>query len=297
MNIKPIFLAITLLVLCSCTNLSKLEEMSLDSTDEFNQALAQEYLDFAKSEAAQNDWYDSEYFAKKGIQAAMGRAVWPEQMQDWGIKQEHQEELQWARARLIAILDRETKLSYPQQTAKTQFLFDCWLEQQEEGWQSDDINKCRVEFLLEVAELEQKLGNAVAAPAPVSESPEVEVTDTPEKPTLVYQDYVLNFNFESTEIDGQGAAILDTVVETLNNMKQYVVRLGGHTDRAGEENFNLQLSKNRAEAVAKKLEARGITIAPEHIEAFGESVPIVKTEDGVANKRNRRVEINIQGNQ
>ena len=68
----------------------------------------------------------------------------------------------------------------------------------------------------------------------------------------------------------------------------------GHTDKVGNDAFNDALSRQRAEVVRKALVARGI--APESIVVVGRGKrePIVPTADGVAEARNRRVEILVR---
>jgi OmpA-OmpF porin, OOP family len=68
----------------------------------------------------------------------------------------------------------------------------------------------------------------------------------------------------------------------------------GHTDTVGSDAFNDSLSRQRAEVVRSALLARGI--APERITAIGRGKrePFVPTADGVAEPRNRRVEIQVR---
>ena len=68
----------------------------------------------------------------------------------------------------------------------------------------------------------------------------------------------------------------------------------GHTDTVGSDNFNDTLSRQRAEVVRTALLARGI--APDKVQAIGRGKrePVVPTGDGVAEPRNRRVEIQVR---
>jgi len=68
----------------------------------------------------------------------------------------------------------------------------------------------------------------------------------------------------------------------------------GHTDTVGSESANDALSRQRAEVVRKGLIARGI--APEDVVAIGRGKRnlLVPTADGVAEPRNRRVEILVR---
>jgi len=68
----------------------------------------------------------------------------------------------------------------------------------------------------------------------------------------------------------------------------------GHTDKVGTDAFNDTLSRQRAEVVRAALLARGI--APQNIVVIGRGKrePIVPTAEGVAEARNRRVEILVR---
>lgn len=68
----------------------------------------------------------------------------------------------------------------------------------------------------------------------------------------------------------------------------------GHTDRVGSDPFNDNLARQRAETVRDELIRRGI--APENVVASGRGSrePLVATATGVAEPRNRRVEIIVR---
>jgi outer membrane protein OmpA-like peptidoglycan-associated protein len=68
----------------------------------------------------------------------------------------------------------------------------------------------------------------------------------------------------------------------------------GHTDRVGSDPVNDALARRRAETVRVALIRRGI--APENIVAVGRGKrePAIPTADGVAEPRNRRVEILVR---
>jgi outer membrane protein OmpA-like peptidoglycan-associated protein len=68
----------------------------------------------------------------------------------------------------------------------------------------------------------------------------------------------------------------------------------GHTDRAGTDAFNDALSRQRAEVVRRALVARGLAAENIVVVGRGEREPIVATVDGVAEARNRRVEILVR---
>jgi outer membrane protein OmpA-like peptidoglycan-associated protein len=68
----------------------------------------------------------------------------------------------------------------------------------------------------------------------------------------------------------------------------------GHTDTVGSDSFNDALARQRADAVRAELIRRGV--APENIQAIGRGKRelLIRTPDGVAEPRNRRVEIVVR---
>ncbi|MCS6821092.1 MAG: PorP/SprF family type IX secretion system membrane protein [Microscillaceae bacterium] len=84
---------------------------------------------------------------------------------------------------------------------------------------------------------------------------------------------------------------LDEVVTLLKNHPKGYLRLEGHTDSDGDENRNMQLSKDRANAVKNYFVRKGIDASRIETDGFGETRPIAdnKTEEG--KRQNRRVEM------
>jgi outer membrane protein OmpA-like peptidoglycan-associated protein len=68
----------------------------------------------------------------------------------------------------------------------------------------------------------------------------------------------------------------------------------GHTDAVGAGQFNDKLSLQRAEHVRAELIRRGIPEDNIAVEGRGKREPLVTTADGVAEPKNRRVEINVR---
>lgn len=68
----------------------------------------------------------------------------------------------------------------------------------------------------------------------------------------------------------------------------------GHTDRAGSAEANDKLSTQRANSVRDILVAAGIPATRMEVAGRGEREPLIVTADGIAEARNRRVEINLR---
>jgi outer membrane protein OmpA-like peptidoglycan-associated protein len=68
----------------------------------------------------------------------------------------------------------------------------------------------------------------------------------------------------------------------------------GHTDRLGNADHNDSLSRQRAQVIASRLIKSGVPSNAIEIAARGEREPLIATPDGIAEPRNRRVEIKVR---
>lgn len=74
--------------------------------------------------------------------------------------------------------------------------------------------------------------------------------------------------------------------------KEGKLELGGHADSNGEESYNMELSKKRAEAVAEELKKLGLGDKFNvEVKSFGESKPAADNNTSEGRALNRRVEI------
>jgi outer membrane protein OmpA-like peptidoglycan-associated protein len=109
-------------------------------------------------------------------------------------------------------------------------------------------------------------------------------------------DYTLrtHFAFNSAELTAADKAELDQLVPVLTNPKLHFIagEIDGYTDNIGKPEYNLALSKRRADAVANYLKSKGVQLGDRFVtQGFGETKPIAdnKTEEGRA--QNRRATI------
>lgn len=100
----------------------------------------------------------------------------------------------------------------------------------------------------------------------------------------------INFPFGKFEIKGIEKTKLDQVVEILNTFPDYNIRIEGHTDSVGAEEYNLKLSEQRSYNVALYLSGQEVNSDRISYVGYGETRPIAdnKTEEG--RSLNRRVE-------
>jgi outer membrane protein OmpA-like peptidoglycan-associated protein len=74
------------------------------------------------------------------------------------------------------------------------------------------------------------------------------------------------------------------------------ILLEGHTDDTGAEDFNMDLSRRRAETVAQFLESQGVDPSRLQTRAFGEDQPKYPNDSDGNRSKNRRVELAIYAN-
>ena len=113
----------------------------------------------------------------------------------------------------------------------------------------------------------------------------------PAGPSAAPSALVLYFDLGSAKVRSQDVALLDQASRLYRDGKPIVMVVTGATDKMGTPGSNLRLSQQRAEAVLRGLISRGIPTERFQTLAKGETEPSVPTAPGVAEPRNRRVEI------
>ena len=120
---------------------------------------------------------------------------------------------------------------------------------------------------------------AVAAPAPLAIDP---------------QNYIVYFDFDKSKLTDAGKDVISDAAAAILRHDAQVVVISGHTDRAGDAQYNERLSERRAKTVRKALVAKGVSEDIIRTGSFGETQPASPTADGVANPLNRRAEVVIR---
>jgi OOP family OmpA-OmpF porin len=103
----------------------------------------------------------------------------------------------------------------------------------------------------------------------------------------------VNFEFNSYVLLPDADTILKTLLTYLNNNPGIRILISGHTDDIGSEQYNLELSINRAKSVYKWLINNGIELGRLEFTGFGKSRPLFKDTDEKSRSLNRRVEVKI----
>ena len=300
-KLRGVVLAGLALSLAACSGVSSHSEVeALNEVQPvgspFTQSLAAEYRDFANREMNDMfDYPDAIHFARKGLAAAGGDAVMPEPISDWNLLPRHMEELSAGRGRLINAFDRGARDIAPQLSAVAQARFDCWIEQQEENWQEDDIGACKSQFAEAIAQLEALLPAPAPMPAEDVMAP-VSALDMGASDPMAAADsmYLVFFDFDSSVVNAGGNSVLDAVAAEISKRSVNMVSVVGHTDSSGSDAYNDKLAMRRGNAVRDALIKRGIDPAKINVEGRGERELLVKTADGVREPANRRGQISFQ---
>jgi outer membrane protein OmpA-like peptidoglycan-associated protein len=123
----------------------------------------------------------------------------------------------------------------------------------------------------------------VIAPAPLA---------LPAKTTLQAETM---FDFGKSAIKAESHAALDVLAAQIKAADFDVVITIGHTDSVGSQDFNQSLSEQRANAVRAYLIAHGVDAARIRSEGKGEKEPIASNATAHGRAQNRRVEIEVLG--
>lgn len=146
------------------------------------------------------------------------------------------------------------------------------------------------------AKSSQNTVNTSASPAIVqAPNSAPNTTPTATSPVLEQLVRVVYFDTDKNWLDKpETVRILNEVIAFMSKYKDTNVYLSGHTDSIQTEEYNLQLSKRRVEAVAARLMEMGVNEGRISTGYFGESKPVANNHYEAGRASNRRVEIVVK---
>lgn len=103
----------------------------------------------------------------------------------------------------------------------------------------------------------------------------------------------VTFAVDSTEISPAFQSALTRVAQSMVQYPDSLVDVYGHTDSTGSDQYNLDLSQRRADAVSRYLISRGVSSARLQAKGMGESYPVADNNTADGRAKNRRVEVKI----
>lgn len=95
------------------------------------------------------------------------------------------------------------------------------------------------------------------------------------------------------EITPKSMSVLEKAVGFLKEHPEYKVRIIGHTDNVGDDDYNMKLSKERAEDVLKLFNRKGISFSRLEAIGKGETNPIADNATDEGRQENRRIEVEL----
>ena len=101
------------------------------------------------------------------------------------------------------------------------------------------------------------------------------------------------FDTNSTEVRQELYTEINRVAGVLNQYPNTLIRVEGHTDSKGSDEYNMDLSKRRANAVKTLLVMRGVADSRIEVVGFGKTMPVASNDTEAGRQKNRRVEIRI----
>jgi outer membrane protein OmpA-like peptidoglycan-associated protein len=103
----------------------------------------------------------------------------------------------------------------------------------------------------------------------------------------------VTFDTDSTQLRPGLYSEITRVAGVLRQYPDTLIRVEGHTDSVGTEEYNMDLSIRRALAVKALLFQEGVANGRMETVGFGESMPVATNETFAGRQMNRRVEIKI----
>ncbi|MBO6795299.1 MAG: OmpA family protein [Balneolaceae bacterium] len=104
------------------------------------------------------------------------------------------------------------------------------------------------------------------------------------------------FEINSAELSAESKEEIAELATVLKKYEDTNIMFAGHTDASGPEDYNQELSEERAKSVAEYAAFVGVDAERMTITGYGEEDPIASNETQLGREKNRRVEIAIWAN-
>lgn len=101
------------------------------------------------------------------------------------------------------------------------------------------------------------------------------------------------FDFDKATLRNESYPELNRLLEFMNQYPEIKIRIEGHTDNVGTDEYNKGLSQRRANAVGRFLKVNGIAESRLVVVGMGESDPVATNDTDEGRQRNRRVQFEI----
>jgi len=102
------------------------------------------------------------------------------------------------------------------------------------------------------------------------------------------------FDFGKSTLRAESFPELNRIVSLMSLNPALEIEIAGHTDNTGADNFNLQISDERAKAVKAYIISKGISETRISAKGYGKTKPVAGNDTEAGKQLNRRVEFTIQ---
>ena len=104
---------------------------------------------------------------------------------------------------------------------------------------------------------------------------------------------MIHFDLDKSNIRSDDMGALDQKVAILQANPELKIRIGGHCDERGSDEYNLALGNRRAQSAKQYLVSHGIDASRIETQSWGEERPLVDGHDENAWSQNRRDEFEV----
>jgi peptidoglycan-associated lipoprotein len=101
------------------------------------------------------------------------------------------------------------------------------------------------------------------------------------------------FAFDQSDLNAAARELLSAKAEILRRVPSLSIRIEGHADERGSDEYNLALSNRRAAAALRFLASQGVAAERLGAAGYGEEQPLDSAESESAWARNRRAEFRV----
>jgi outer membrane protein OmpA-like peptidoglycan-associated protein len=101
------------------------------------------------------------------------------------------------------------------------------------------------------------------------------------------------FDYDKSDIRAESFPALNTLYSALKENPAMVVEIAGHTDNKGPDDYNMELSQRRSNAVRDYLVKKGISSKRILPKGYGENEPIDTNDTDAGRQKNRRTEVRV----
>lgn len=144
-------------------------------------------------------------------------------------------------------------------------------------------------------ELEENPQSQIEEKQPVQEEIVLSPKQIQEQINAILKENKIIFKRRSVDITKDSFSSVQKVADILKEHENIKVEIAGHTDSRGRASLNLRISQDRANSVKNELVKLGVKEESLKAVGYGEKYPIVKDDKNGLSEINRRVEINIIG--